>query len=208
MDVGEWRVKLEDNFYVWKECIQAVLATNDCLGAINQDYSLGDESHKKLDKIAYSILLQSLMDKDILMVMGSTSMYAAWNIIVSNYEKTSGARLHLKFKELLSLRIEFGKVEVGVTKFSMIVDEIEKMSSVKMSSVLKCHHLIAILPKELDTIINSYITMKPTDLKFNEVKDYVIAKDVQVNEKSKVFLSNDRNCAMVTHQRFHGKVRR
>ena len=105
MDSAKWRIKLDNNFHIWKECVQTILAVNDCAGTIVQDFSLGDENHKKLDCKAYSILLQCLNDKDILMLMSSSSMYVAWNLIINSYEKSSGARVHSKFKELMNLVI-------------------------------------------------------------------------------------------------------
>ncbi|KAI2806315.1 hypothetical protein BLOT_005328 [Blomia tropicalis] len=179
-----------------------------CVGTIMQDYSLGDENHKLLDRKAYSILLQCLNDQDILLVMGSSSMYVAWNLIVNSYEKSSGARVQSKFKELMNLKIEFGHLKDGVMKFSLLINEIEKMIGCKMNEAVKCHHLIAVLPDGLESVVNSFIVMKMTDLKFNDLKEAIMVKEVLVNDKSNVFLTNEDNCVMLTHKKFFGKARK
>ena len=203
-----WRLKLNNNFHIWKECIQSILSANQCAGTIMQDYSLGDENHKLLDRKAYSILLQCLNDQDILLVMGSSSMYVAWNLIVNSYEKSSGARVQSKFKELMNLKIEFGHLKDGVMKFSLLINEIEKMIGCKMNEAVKCHHLIAVLPDGLESVVNSFIVMKMTDLKFNDLKEAIMVKEVLVNDKSNVFLTNEDNCVMLTHKKFFGKARK
>ncbi|KAI2806313.1 hypothetical protein BLOT_005326 [Blomia tropicalis] len=189
-----WRLKLNNNFHIWKECIQSILSANQCVGTIMQDYSLGDENHKLLDRKAYSILLQCLNDQDILLVMGSSSI--------------SGARVQSKFKELMNLKIEFGHLKDGVMKFSLLINEIEKMIGCKMNEAVKCHHLIAVLPDGLESVVNSFIVMKMTDLKFNDLKEAIMVKEVLVNDKSNVFLTNEDNCVMLTHKKFFGKARK
>ncbi|KAI2804019.1 hypothetical protein BLOT_008160 [Blomia tropicalis] len=197
-------------FLYIEECIQSILSANQCAGTIMQDYSLGDENHKLLDRKAYSILLQCLNDQDILLIMGSSSI--------------SGARVQSKFKELMNLKIEFGHLKGGVMKFSLLINEIEKMIGCKMNEAVKCHHLIAVLPDGLESVVNSFIVMKMTDLKFNDLKvgwpflqDFlettgffteILTTPVLVNDKSNVFLTNEDNCVMLTHKKFFGKARK
>ncbi|KAI2801172.1 hypothetical protein BLOT_011748 [Blomia tropicalis] len=54
-----------------------------------------------------AICVEQFYREEIMLAMeSSSSMYVALNLIVSNCEKNSGARLQCKFKELMNVRID------------------------------------------------------------------------------------------------------
>ncbi|GBM21371.1 Retrovirus-related Pol polyprotein from transposon TNT 1-94 [Araneus ventricosus] len=189
------------NYTSWKEDMKVVLMDRGCWSFIIEDKPCPEQATEKekfeydwRKQRCYTIIYQGIERKFLPLIRYTTDGKEAWNILKTNFEPTSKARLAVLIDEFFELK--FNPVEETIGIFCKRVDE-------KKTQIEEFNHLE--VEKQLVNEAGR-IQLKQKDLNLDYTEDAYTVGSFRLQETSKK--SSERSGAVLDPSRNPGQYRK
>ncbi|GBO10326.1 hypothetical protein AVEN_56428-1 [Araneus ventricosus] len=186
--------KLDDSNYTsWKEDMKVVLMDRGCWSFIIEDKPCPEQATEKekfeydwRKQRCYTTIYQGIERKFLPLIRHTTDGKEAWNILKTNFEPTSKARLAVLIDEFFEFK--FNPVEETIGIFCKRVDE--KKTQVKeagfdIPELLIALQLIRRLPAEYDHLVQTLYRLKDEEFNHLEVEKQLVNEAGRIQLKQK-----------------------
>ncbi|GBO06160.1 Retrovirus-related Pol polyprotein from transposon TNT 1-94 [Araneus ventricosus] len=186
--------KLDDSNYTsWKEDMKVVLMDRGCWSFIIEDKPCPEQATEK-EKLeydwrkqrCYTTIYQGIERKFLPLIRHTTDGKEAWNILKTNFEPTSKARLAVFIDEFFELK--FNPVEETIGIFCKRVDEKKtqvKEAGFEIPELLIALQLIRRLPAEYDHLVQTLYRLKDEEFNHREVEKQLVNEAGRIQLKQK-----------------------
>ncbi|GBO03582.1 hypothetical protein AVEN_262374-1 [Araneus ventricosus] len=181
------------NYASWKEDMKVVLMDRGCWSFIIEEDEPCPEQATEKEKFeydwrkqrCYTIIYQGMERKFLPLIRHTTDGKEAWNILKSNFEPTSKARLAVLTDEFFKLKFN---PEETIGNFCKRVDE--KTTQVKEAGFEIPEPLIALqlirrLPAEYDHLVQTLYRLKDEEFNYREVEKELVNEAGRIQLKQK-----------------------
>ncbi|GBM86803.1 hypothetical protein AVEN_169400-1 [Araneus ventricosus] len=186
--------KLDGSTYTsWKEDMKVVLMDRGCWSFIIEDKPYPEQATEKekfeydwRKQRCYTTIYQGIERKFLPLIRYTTDGKEAWNILKTNFEPTSKARLAVLIDEFFELK--FNPVEETIGIFCKRVDEKKtqvKEAGFEIPELLIPLQLIRRLPAEYDHLVQTLYRLKDEEFNHLEVEKQLVNEAGRIQLKQK-----------------------
>lgn len=176
-----------NNYHTWKFRIELILAEYDVLTHVQNEVALEDNTARKKDNKAKSLLVQCIEDSEIESLRECKTAYQMWKVLANKHEKKGlPGQLFLK-RKLLSMKLKENECPVKfIEEFDSIVRQLKSANIEITDEDLICNFLLS-LPSSYNTFVT--VVENLPGVTFEIVKNKFLAE----NEKRQVGLQSERH---------------
>ncbi|GBN05650.1 hypothetical protein AVEN_248779-1 [Araneus ventricosus] len=181
------------NYTSWKEDMKVVLMDRGCWSFIVEDNPCPEQATEKekfeydwRKQRCYTTIYQGIERKFLPLIRYTTDGKEAWNILKTNFEPTSKARLAVLIDEFFELK--FNPVEETIGIFCKRVDEKKtqvKEAGFEIPELLIALQLIRRLPAEYDHLVQTLYRLKDEEFNHLEVEKQLVNEAGRIQLKQK-----------------------
>ncbi|GBM94387.1 hypothetical protein AVEN_18417-1, partial [Araneus ventricosus] len=181
------------NYTSWKEDMKVVLMDRGCWSFIVEDNPCPEQATEKekfeydwRKQRCYTTIYQGIERKFLPLIRYTTDGKEAWNILKTNFEPTSKARLAVLIDEFFELK--FNSVEETIGIFCKRVDEKKtqvKEAGFEIPELLIALQLIRRLPAEYDHLVQTLYRLKDEEFNHLEVEKQLVNEAGRIQLKQK-----------------------
>ncbi|GBN20202.1 Retrovirus-related Pol polyprotein from transposon TNT 1-94, partial [Araneus ventricosus] len=181
------------NYTSWKEDMKVVLMDRGCWSFIVEDNPCPEQANEKemfeydwRKQRCYTTIYQGIERKFLPLIRYTTDGKEAWNILKTNFEPTSKARLAVLIDEFFELK--FNPVEETIGIFCKRVDEKKtqvKEAGFEIPELLIALQLIRRLPAEYDHLVQTLYRLKDEEFNHLEVEKQLVNEAGRIQLKQK-----------------------
>ncbi|GBN98043.1 Retrovirus-related Pol polyprotein from transposon TNT 1-94 [Araneus ventricosus] len=181
------------NYTSWKEDMKVVLMDRGCWSFIIEDKPCPEQATEKekfeydwRKQRCYTTIYQGIERKFLPLIRYTTDGKEAWNILKTNFEPTSKARLAVLIDEFFELK--FNPVEETIGIFCKRVDEKKtqvKEAGFEIPELLIALQLIRRLPAEYDHLVQTLYRLKDEEFNHLEVEKQLVNEAGRIQLKQK-----------------------
>ncbi|GBN67200.1 Retrovirus-related Pol polyprotein from transposon TNT 1-94 [Araneus ventricosus] len=181
------------NYTSWKEDMKVVLMDRGCWSFIIEDKPCPEQATEKekfeydwRKQRCYTTIYQGIERKFLPLIRYTTDGKEAWNILKTNFEPTSKARLAVLIDEFFELK--FNPVEETIGIFCKRVDEKKtqvKEAGFEIPELLIALQLIRRLPAEYDHLVQTLYRFKDEEFNHLEVEKQLVNENGRIQLKQK-----------------------
>ncbi|GBM35522.1 hypothetical protein AVEN_52809-1 [Araneus ventricosus] len=183
------------NYTSWKEDMKVVLMDRGCWSFIIEKDKPCPEQATEKEKFeyvwrkqrCYTTIYQGIERKFLPLIRHTTDGKEAWNILKSNFEPTSKARLAVLIDEFFELKFNPEEETIGI--FCKRVDEKKtqvKEAGFEIPELLIALQLIRRLPAEYDHLVQTLYRLKDEEFNHREVEKELVNEAGRIQLKQKV----------------------
>ncbi|GBN74818.1 hypothetical protein AVEN_170824-1 [Araneus ventricosus] len=182
------------NYTSWKEDMQVVLMDRGCWSFIIEEDKPCPEQATEKEKFeydwrkqrCYTTIYQGIERKFLPLIRHATDGKEAWNILKSNFEPISKARLAVLIDEFFELKFNPEEETIGI--FCKRVEEKKtqvKEAGFEIPELLIALQLIRRLPAEYDHLVQTLYRLKDEEFNHREVKKQLVNEAGRIQLKQK-----------------------
>ncbi|GBO44772.1 hypothetical protein AVEN_147963-1 [Araneus ventricosus] len=186
--------KLDDSNYTsWKEDMKVVLMDRGCWSFIIEDKPCPEQATERerfeydwRKHRCYTTIYQGIERKFLPLIRHTTDGKEAWNILKTNFEPTSKARLAVLIDEFFELK--FNPVEETIGIFCQRVGEKKtqvKEAGFEIPELLIALQLIRRLPAEYDHLVQTLYRLEDEEFNHREVEKQLVNEAGRIQLKQK-----------------------